>query len=305
MLLKIPDGYVKDGKLDLEFGKKMVFPDPYGCMLFQLERMEDLGSAHNFRVVMAREKCGEEEAKRIAMEEVFDRTVIFGLGTTGMFMGGLIAKHHPNAKILFVARSSEDSPKARFALRETGAKYLRSNFDTEEELAKAIIEKTGGRTTMFIGVSGSNLEHRIAFKHKVLGCNGVYNSFSLGPHVEYDTMPFGFENHLIFGSINFRPSLEKAERTGKRSARLPHRKRQEYLFRRNKADDACLHGRRQKYRRAFAGQFGLRLCKRCGLYPGIYGRQPRSISSFCPSKIPEIIFQKCLTRVLCCDILIK
>lgn len=204
MLLRIPDGYVKDGKLDLEFAKKMVFPDPYGCMLFQLERMEDLGSAHNFRVVMAREKCSEEKARRIAMEEVFDRTVIFGLGTTGMFMGDLIAKHHPGAKILFVARSSEDSPKVRFALRETGARYLRSNFDTEAELAKVIIEKAGGRATMFIGVSGSDVEHRIAFEHKVLGCNGLYNSFSLGPKVEYDTMPFGFENHLIFGSINFR-----------------------------------------------------------------------------------------------------
>lgn len=204
MLLKIPDGYVHNGKLDLEFAKKMVFPDPYGCMLFQLERMEDLGSAHNFRVVMAREKCSEDEARRIAMEEVFDRTVIFGLGTTGMFMGDLIKKHHPNAKILFVARSSADSEKVKFALRETGAMYLQSNFDTESALADAIVQKLGGRATMFIGVSGSNVEHRIAFEHKVLGCNGVYNSFSLGPKVEYDTMPFGFENHLIFGSINFR-----------------------------------------------------------------------------------------------------
>lgn len=204
MLLKIPDGYVKDGKLDLEFAKKMVFPDPYGCMLFQLERMEDLGSAHNFRVVMAREKCDEATARKIAMDEVFDRTVIFGLGTTGMFMGDLIKKHHPNANILFVARSDESSPKVKFALRETGAKYLKSNFDTERELADAIVKELGGRATMFIGVSGSNVEHRIAFEHKALGCNGVYNSFSLGPKVEYDTMPFGFENHLIFGSINFR-----------------------------------------------------------------------------------------------------
>lgn len=211
MLLKIPDGYVHDGKLDLEFAKKMVFPDPYGCMLFQLERMEDLGSAHNFRVVMAREKCSESEARRIAMEEVFTRTVIFGLGTTGMFMGDLIMRHHPNAKILFVARSSPDSEKVKFALRETGAEYLQSNFDTESELADAIIKKLGGRATMFIGVSGSNVEHRIAFEHRVLGCNGVYNSFSLGPRVEYDTMPFGFENHLIFGSINFRQChMEKA-----------------------------------------------------------------------------------------------
>lgn len=211
MLLKIPDGYVHNGKLDLEFAKKMVFPDPYGCMLFQLERMEDLGSAHNFRVVMAREKCSESEARRIAMEEVFTRTVIFGLGTTGMFMGDLIMRHHPNAKILFVARSSPDSEKVKFALRETGAEYLQSNFDTESELADAIIKKLGGRATMFIGVSGSNVEHRIAFEHRVLGCNGVYNSFSLGPRVEYDTMPFGFENHLIFGSINFRQChMEKA-----------------------------------------------------------------------------------------------
>lgn len=46
---------------------------------------------------------------------------------------------------------------------------------------------------------------------KGLGCNGLYSSFSLGPKVTYDTMPFGFENHLIFGSINFRQDhMERA-----------------------------------------------------------------------------------------------
>ena len=45
----------------------------------------------------------------------------------------------------------------------------------------------------------------------MLGCNGIYNSFSLGPRISFDTMPFGFENHLIFGSINFRQDhMEKA-----------------------------------------------------------------------------------------------
>ena len=45
----------------------------------------------------------------------------------------------------------------------------------------------------------------------MLGCNGLYNSFSLGPKITFDTMPFGFENHLIFGSINFRQDhMEKA-----------------------------------------------------------------------------------------------
>ncbi len=213
MLLKIPDGYVKDGKLDLEFAKKMVFPDPYACMLFQLERMEDLGSAHNFRVAMKKYKCDEQTAREKAKEEVFDRTVIFGLGTTGMFIGDLICRNHKNAKVLFVARSSEDSPKVKFAMKQANqwAAYLQNTYSSEEELAQAIIEKMGGRATLFIGVSGANVEHRIAFEHKVLGCNGVYNSFSLGPQITFDTMPFGFENHLIMGSINFRQDhMEKA-----------------------------------------------------------------------------------------------
>ena len=243
MLLRIPDGYVRDGKLDLEFAKKMVFPDPFACMLFQLERMEDLGSAHNFRVAMRKYKCDEQTAREKAREEVFDRTVIFGLGTTGMFIGDLICRNHKNAKVLFVARSSEDSPKVKFAMKQanqwaalrrnaTGsenektsdvqessvsgevnsqATYLQNTYSSEEELAQAIIEKMGGRATLFIGVSGANVEHRIAFEHKVLGCNGVYNSFSLGPQITFDTMPFGFENHLIMGSINFRQDhMEKA-----------------------------------------------------------------------------------------------
>ena len=211
MLLPIPDGFVTDGKLNLSFAKKMVFPDPFACMLFQLERMEDLGSAHNFRVVMKREGCSEEEARKIATEEVFKRTVIFGLGTTGMFIGDLILRNHPDANVLFVARSDVNSPKVSFALKQTKASYLQNNFATEKELADAIIEKMGGRATTFIGVSGSNVEHRIAFTEKVLGCNGIYNSFSLGPNISFDTMPFGFENHLIFGSINFRQDhMEKA-----------------------------------------------------------------------------------------------
>lgn len=211
MLLPIPDGYVKNGKLDLSFAKKMVFPDPFGCMLFQLERMEDLGSAHTFRVIMKRDKVDEAKARETAKDEIFKRTVIFGLGTTGMFIGDLILRSHPDANVLFVARSPEDSEKVSFAISETKAGYLRNNFETEAELANAIIEKLGGRATTFIGVSGSNVEHRIAFDEKVLGCNGIYNSFSLGPKISFDTMPFGFENHLIFGSINFRQDhMEKA-----------------------------------------------------------------------------------------------
>ncbi len=211
MLLPIPEGYVHEGKLDLSFAKKMVFPDPFACMLFQLERMEDLGSAHWFRQTARRCHCSLEEARAIAADEIFQRTVVFGLGTTGMFIGDIIRQTHPEAKLVFVGLDDPDSPKVRFALEQTGAIYIQNDFASEADLAAAICERLGGRATMFIGASGTNADCRIAFDHKVLGCNGIYNSFSLGPKVTYDTMPFGFENHLIFGSINFRQDhMEKA-----------------------------------------------------------------------------------------------
>ena len=219
MLLPIPDGHVHDGKLDLSFAKKMVFPDPFSCMLFQLERMEDLGSAHWFRQTARRHQCDLETARKIAADEVFERTVIFGLGTTGMFIGDILRQAHPDARIVFVARSQEDSPKVSFALKQTDAVYVQNTYDDPAELAQAIRTALGGRATMFIGTSGVNQEHEIAFRHGVLGCNGLYNSFSLGPKITFDTMPFGFENHLIFGSINFRQDhMEKAIRMLARSS---------------------------------------------------------------------------------------
>lgn len=211
MLLRIPEGYVHGGKLDLSFAKKMVFPDPFACMLFQLERMEDLGGAHWFRQTARRLGCDLETARRIAADEIFQRTVVFGLGTTGMFVGDVIHRAHPQAKIVFVDRSEADSPKVRFALEQVPAAYVHNVYDEPADCARAIMDALGGRATTFIGVSGSNVEHQIAFEHRVLGCNGLYNSFSLGPRIAFDTMPFGFENHLIFGSINFRQDhMEKA-----------------------------------------------------------------------------------------------
>ncbi len=211
MLLPIPDGYVKDGKISLEAAKKLVFSDPYACMLFQLERMEDLGEAQNFRVEMAKRKCGEVEARREAKHHIFDNVVIFGLGTTGMFIGDLIKRKYPHANIVFVARSPESSPKVRFALSVAPAKYVQSVGNDKAALAKKITDALGGKASLFIGTSGSSVEHEVALKYGVLGCNGIYNSFSLGPKISFDTMPFGFQNHLIFGSINLRQShMEEA-----------------------------------------------------------------------------------------------
>ena len=182
-------------------------------MVFQLERMQDLGVAQNFRVEQARRRCTEEQARAHAKRHLFDRTVIFGLGTTGMFIGDLIRQNYPDARLVYVARSDECSQKVQYALSKTGAGYVQSNYPSNEALAQAIIRCMGGKAGVFIGVSGSGTEHEIAFRHGVLGCNGIYNSFSLGPKVSFDTMPFGFQNQLIFASINFRQEhMEKAIR---------------------------------------------------------------------------------------------
>ncbi|MBR6322885.1 MAG: hypothetical protein IKR59_08450, partial [Lachnospiraceae bacterium] len=211
MLLRIPDGYVHDGKIELEAAKKLVFCDPFACMLFQRERMEDLGEAHLFRVEMAKRHCSEEEARAEARKSLFKRTVIFGLGTTGMFIGDLIRQKYPEADILFVGRSPENAPKVRFACEIAKARYLSTDGMSEEAQAAAIESTLGGKASCFIGVSGTEMEHRIALQHGALGCNGIYNSFSLGPKIDFDTMPFGFKNQLVFGSINFRQShMEEA-----------------------------------------------------------------------------------------------
>ena len=206
MLLHLPAQYEGLTKLPLSLAKKLVFSDPYACAVFQHERMCDVGEAQNFRVVMAREKCGEAAARKQAVEETFRRVVIFGLGTTGLFIGDQIRRNHPDAKILFVARSDAQSEKAQFVKEELGCDYLSSGGMTEEETAAAIESRIGGKATVFIGTSGTEVEHRVAFRQGVLGCNGIYNSFSLGPQVTYDTMPFGFKNQVILASINFTQS---------------------------------------------------------------------------------------------------
>ena len=203
MLLRLPERYAGLTKLPLSLAKRLVFSDPYACAIFQHERMCDIGAAQNFRVVMAREKCGAEEALAKAAEETFARTVIFGLGTTGLFIGDQIRRNHPEAKLLFIARSDETAAKVRFARKYIGADYLCSAGLSEEETAARIRERLGGASTVFVGTSGTETESRIAFAHGALGCNGIYDSFSLGPKITFDTMPFGFKNHVILSSINF------------------------------------------------------------------------------------------------------
>lgn len=203
MLLHLPSEYEGLTKLPLTLAKRLVFSDPYACAVFQYERMCDIGEAQNFRIELAKRRCDEATARKYAVESTFDRVVVFGLGTTGLFIGDQIRRNRKNAKILFVARSGEETKKAQFVKNELGCDYLSAAGMNEAETAKAIINRIGGTATVFVGTSGTNVEHVIAFEHGVLGCNGIYNSFSLGPKVTYNTMPFGFKNQVIFASINF------------------------------------------------------------------------------------------------------
>ncbi|MGN0527709.1 MAG: hypothetical protein ACI4IE_01145 [Eubacterium sp.] len=203
MLLHLPAEYENLEKMPLSLAKKLVFSDPYACAVFQYERMCDIGEAQNFRVELAKHKCDEVTARKLAVKNTFDRVVIFGLGTTGLFIGDQIRRNQKDANILFVARSDENSKKAQFVKNELKCDYLSTSGMNERETAKSITDKIGGTATVFIGTSGTEIEHRIAFEQEVLGCNGIYNSFSLGPKVTYNTMPFGFKNQVILASINF------------------------------------------------------------------------------------------------------
>lgn len=203
MLLHLPAEYENLTKLPLSLAKRLVFSDPYACAVFQYERMCDIGEAQNFRVELAKRKCDEMTARKYATQSTFERVVIFGLGTTGLFIGDQIRRNQKDANILFVARSDENSKKAQFVKDELKCDYLSTSDMNENETAKAITDRIGGTATVFIGTSGTEVEHRIAFEQGVLGCNGIYNSFSLGPKVTYNTMPFGFKNQVILASINF------------------------------------------------------------------------------------------------------
>lgn len=204
MLLYIPDSFIKNGKLPLSLAKRMVLSDPYSCMLFQMERMEDIGAAHNFRLEMAKGTSDETSARNKAVKNLFNKTVIFGTGATGTFIGNIISQKYPDAKIVYIGKCDEKSFKIEFTLSKTKAGYIKNDYSSKEELVKTIIEKTGGTANVFIGAAGVQIEHEIAFEYGVLGNNGIYNSFSLGPKVSFNTMPFGFKNQLILGSINFR-----------------------------------------------------------------------------------------------------
>ena len=213
MLLRLPEAYDGLRRLPLKLAKRLVFCDPYACAIFQHERLCDIGRAQNFRVVMAREGCGAARAAEIAEDETFRRTVVFGLGTTGLFIGDRIRRKHPDARILFVARSAADSAKVRFAGENVRADYLCADGLTEAETADRIRAYFGGPAGLFVGAAGCEAEHRVAFAHGALGCNGIYDSFSLGPRVAFDSMPFGFKNQVILSSINFtRAHMEEAIR---------------------------------------------------------------------------------------------
>lgn len=202
LLIPLPDEWLgPKGRLPLSLAKKLCLSDPVSCVMFQKERIEDILPGHRFRLHVA-EGLSEEAARRRALEEGFRRIVVFGCGGTGL-PAAMLLPRGTETSLAVVARASEDTPKVRLLKKHTDAVYLRSNVP-EPALAEGIVDALGGKATVFFGASGTELESRIAFDHGVLGNNGIYVSFSVGPTLQIDTMPFGFKNQLVFGAINFR-----------------------------------------------------------------------------------------------------
>jgi threonine dehydrogenase-like Zn-dependent dehydrogenase len=204
MLLEIPAEHLPRGAvLTRQLGMRLSFSDPMACMIFQRERIEDLLVGHNWRLFAARRR-----AKAAAMDEAirdgFARLAIYGLGSTGLLGAIAIKDKYPDARIVALARSAPGGEKDAFLTRHwPDIQYLQVSDDPRDTV-KRTIAALGGRPRVFLGTSGNAVEAEVAFGRGLLDNNGIYASFSLGPVISYDSMPFGFRNHLIFGAINFR-----------------------------------------------------------------------------------------------------
>jgi len=204
MLLKIPEIYLAKGKvLDRKLAQRLVFSDPMACMLFQCERLGDLLMGHNWRVYGAR-GLDKMKAMNEAVRDGFARVVIYGLGSTGMMAAMAIKDLYPHANIVTVGRTPPGGIKDRFLRKYwPDIQYLQAESDPAET-ARAIIKGLEGRPRIFMATSGNAIESNVAFQQGLLDNNGIYTSFSLGPIVSFDSMPFGFKNQLVYGAINFR-----------------------------------------------------------------------------------------------------
>jgi threonine dehydrogenase-like Zn-dependent dehydrogenase len=226
MLLTIPPEHLPPGStLSRQLAARLVFADPMACMIFQRERCEDLLAGHNWRlhaqdVRMATNNSlpvrvampPREAAMDEAIREGFARVVIYGLGTTGLLGAIAIQARYPHARIVTVGRSRPGGPKHAFLAKLCpGIRYVQAGEDPARTAAEVVAALGGRRPKLFIAASGSDIESQVAFKHGLLDNNGIYASFTVGPAVRYETMPFGFRNHLIYGAINFcRQHMEEA-----------------------------------------------------------------------------------------------
>lgn len=205
MLLDIPASYLTPGqKLTRKLARRLVFSDPMACMLFQLERIEDLLAGHNWRLYAAR-GLKKEEAFSTAIKEGMKHIVIYGLGGTGILAVIGIKEKYPHSRIVTVGRSVPGGVKGAFIQKYwDDVYYVQTEPDPKDTVKKIMDVLDGVRPKVFFATSGNAVEADIAFKYDLLDNNGIYSSFSLGPRISFDTMPFGFKNHLIFGAINFR-----------------------------------------------------------------------------------------------------
>lgn len=204
MLLKIPEEYLPKGVLlSRKLANRLVFSDPMACMLFQRERLEDLLMGHNWRVYAAR-GLTKMKAMDEAVKDGFARVVIYGLGSAGTLSAIAIKDKYPKTSIVAIGRTPPGGEKDHF-LREhwPDIQYIQADADPSRT-AQVIAERLGGRPKVFLATSGDAIESNVAFKQGLLDNNGIFASFSLGPTVSFDTMPFGFKNQLIYGAINFR-----------------------------------------------------------------------------------------------------
>ncbi len=221
MLLDIPKrAFEREGKLTERMAKRLIFSDPYACAIFHRERIEDIASAHNYRLFI-REEDNKEKARLKAIKEIYKRVVIFGAGTTGFFMALELDRACKEYKIdsnIIAIGKRKDMPQVDYLKEHTIVRYIQNKDDNLgihnlKGLSETIKKELSGNATLFVGSSGSSLESILAFNYGLLGNNAIYDNLSLGPNINFSTYPFAFKNQIIIGAVNYRKEhMEEAIR---------------------------------------------------------------------------------------------
>ena len=122
-----------------------------------------------------------EEAKKLEVETfkevVISRAAIVNEKLDQDFNSGIIDEEE------FNTRTEDVKAAVTVLLDETSRKEYDEALEKELERIKKTLRAVSGVTLVILLTQFSKINDARVFKYGALGCNGIYNSFSLGPRI--------------------------------------------------------------------------------------------------------------------------